>query len=75
MSAYRRQLSGQILVLAYQWLLAGYVTPYGQIQSDDWDEANTFCKPDHGGGDTSDHKALEESPPLWLEWFYDTMEV
>ena len=73
--AYRHQLSGQMLALTCQWLLAGWVLRYGAVWSDNWGKANVFCNPNRSGRDALDHQAPEESPSPWLLCFYDTMEV
>ena len=65
-----RQLSGQLLALACQLLLAGWVLQYGEVWSGNRDEAIAFCNPDHSGGE-----APEELPSPWLQRFYDAMEV
>ena len=55
--AYRRQLSGQTMALAYRWLLAGWAIQHGVVWSDDRDEANAFCNPDREAAVACDHEA------------------
>ena len=73
--AYRRQLPGQTLALAYCWLLTYWAIRHGEIWSDDWDEENAFCNPDREAARAWGHEAPEESLSPWLQRFYDGLDV
>ena len=64
--AYRWQLSGQTLALAYRRVLAGSAIRHGAIWSDDSDEANPFCNLNREAAGAWDHEASQESLSHWL---------
>ena len=73
--AYRRQLSGQTLALAYRWLLTYWAIKHRELWSDDWNEANALCNPDQEAAGAWDHEAPEESLSPWLQRFYDRLDL